>query len=234
MSHSVARRTLPLSINVFCESFFTFGLLIWAFLSLKSVGTVEFGTLSFLLEAFAYLVFPVLILTGFSGFLADRLPKRYIVITAKILQFPLLFAGAAAMENISAAGAAHVLHAVIFAVSLINAFNTPAREALLPETFAEPELTRACSKVTTASSLGAAAGIVLMPCAYFSGAAFPVMLIAALVNFIAAVKIVPVISPVQKRRELACKFSQVIPFGLKALHRSAGLWASALATICVS
>ena len=232
MPCNVSRRTLPLTVNGFCESFFTAGLLIWAFLALKSSGIVQFGTLPFLLAAFGCLVFPVLILTAFSGFLADRLPKRYIVIAAKILQFPLLFAGSEAMANISSPAAGYVVLAVIFAVSVINAFNTPAREAILPETFGEPELSRACSRVTTASSLGAAMGILLLPCAYYSGGAFPVLLIAALVNFFAAVKIVPVISPVQKKRELACKFKEVIPLGFKALCRRAGLWSSALGEVC--
>lgn len=215
----------------FFGSFNFSGLCIWTLLVLRTSSPVCVKSSFFWIASALAAILPSLILPFLSGFVTDRLPKRYIVIAARLLDLPLLLLGAYSLNVLAAGGSWLWILFTLLANSGKNAFAAIAYEGLLPETFAEPELSLACGKTISISTLGLIAGVAIIPGAFFTHTVFPVLLVSTIFAIWSAIRIIPVISPVQNKRELAYALPQTLGLGLRTLCRRPGLWASALAEV---
>ena len=86
---SVMRRTLPLALTAFFSSFSSCGFKVWVVLAVLGSSFDYFRDSAFVLSVVGVCVLPSLFLPMVSGFLADRFPKRYVVIVAKLLELPV-------------------------------------------------------------------------------------------------------------------------------------------------
>ncbi|MGP4014331.1 MFS transporter [Saccharopolyspora sp. 5N708] len=88
-------------------------------------------------------ILPVLLFAPLAGVVADRLPRRHIMIAADLVRMVL----AASLPLVYAHVAA--VYAIAFALSAATVFFTPAANSLLPELVGERELVAANSGVWT-------------------------------------------------------------------------------------
>ncbi|MBE6376867.1 MAG: hypothetical protein E7050_10425 [Lentisphaerae bacterium] len=228
---SIPRRTWPLIMTGFFGSFNFSGFCIWTLLVLKNSAPACVNSTLFWLASAMASVLPSLLFPLVSGFISDRLPKRYIVIAARLLDLPLLLFGAYALDALASGGNCIWILLALLGNSIKNAFTAPAYEGLLPETFAEPELSLACGKTISISTFGLIAGLAVIPGAFLTGVVLPVLLVSVLIAIWSAVKIVPVISPVQSKRELAYHLRETLSRAWHTICRRPGLWASVLAEV---
>jgi len=134
----------------------------------------------------AALSLPVLVFTLFGGILADRHPKRNILIVTQTLSvFPPLILG-----TLTYTGTVNVWHAILtaFAMGTINAFDIPARQSFLIEMVGKGHILNAIA-LSSAAFNGArilgplAAGLIiswagLPACFYINALSFiPVVLV---------------------------------------------------------
>lgn len=230
--YSASRRTLPLIGYGFFDSFSRCAFKVWSALVLFAGGIDYLNDFMFLTVLAAVWVLPPLLLAIPAGFIADRLPKRYVIIALKLLEIPLLCTGIYILHRSGEPGSGYRVLAIWLFYSVFDVFRTPAYNALLPETFSEPELSLACGKSASASMSGALAGAVIMPGAFYLGICEYVMFAALAGALFSAVKIVTVISVIQRKRELIYPYSRTLFLAFAALCRKTGLWASALGEVC--
>lgn len=82
---------------------------------------------------------PFILLSGFSGFLADRYSKRTIVVSAKVLEIVVMLLGLLAF----ATGSTTALLIVLFLMGAQSAYFGPSKYGILPELFRTQDLPRA-------------------------------------------------------------------------------------------
>ena len=80
---SLARRMFPLALTSFLSSFSSSGFKVWVVLSVLGSSFDYFRDSSFLLSMAAVCVLPSVFMPMFSGFIADRFPKRYMYFCRK-------------------------------------------------------------------------------------------------------------------------------------------------------
>ena len=87
----------------------------------------------------ALFVLPYILFSSYAGQVADRLSKRRVIITLKMVEATLLSLAALAMfaRNIPA------MLVVLFLLGIHSAFLAPAKEGILPEIFPDADLSRA-------------------------------------------------------------------------------------------
>jgi acyl-[acyl-carrier-protein]-phospholipid O-acyltransferase/long-chain-fatty-acid--[acyl-carrier-protein] ligase len=84
-------------------------------------------------------ILPFLLFSGYAGQLADRSPKRTILVVTKILEVVVMALGMIAL----AAGYLAAAYAVLFVMALHSTFFSPAKYGILPEALPESHLSRA-------------------------------------------------------------------------------------------
>ncbi len=96
-------------------------------------------------QGFAMLVFaaPFLMFTGFAGFLSDKLGKRGIVISCKVVEIVVMLLGGLGFVVYSQHGSLVVLYAALFLMGAQSAFFGPAKYGILPEMLRARDLPRA-------------------------------------------------------------------------------------------
>lgn len=223
---------MPLAAAGFFGAFCNSGFNTWAVLLVLYSVPENLKHPAFLFAALACYLVPVLLLPVFSGFISDHLPKRYVVIAARMLEVLILLFPGYALQNTGGRLWPSGMLILIFLLSAVRAFGNPALDGLLPESFSEPELSGACGRTFSAAVSGFIAGIVVIPCGFYLGAAWEMLLLAGICGLYAAVKIVPVITPVQKKRELAYPFRRTLQAGFRGLGNAVSLRASAIGEIC--
>ncbi len=230
---SVMRRTLPLALTAFLSSFSSCGFKVWVVLAVLGSSFDYFRDSAFVLSVAGVCVLPSLFLPMVSGFLADRFPKRYVVIVANLLELPVFCFGAFSLSltYLGESGGYLILGAVLL-YSILAVFATPAFDGLLPETFSEPELSKAYSRIISAGTLGFISGAAVILVAFHFGLCFYILLIVLLLSGCSSVSILPVISPVQKQKELAYSFKSTLSKGIAALRSRPGLLAAAIGEVC--
>jgi MFS family permease len=99
---------------------------------------------------------PLLALAPFGGVIADRLDRRRLLQIAQLLSLGV----GAALAAVTLAGIVSTWHiyASVLLISAANAFDAPARRALLPALVPNKQLTRALSLVTPAREVSLLAG----------------------------------------------------------------------------
>jgi MFS family permease len=92
------------------------------------------------LQGVAMFVFslPFVLLSGVCGVLADRLSKRTIIVSCKVLEIVIMLAGVAAFLS----GSLTALFVVLFFMGAHSAYFGPAKYGILPELFRPDELPR--------------------------------------------------------------------------------------------
>lgn len=96
-------------------------------------------------QGFAMLVFaaPFLMFTGFAGYLSDKLGKRAIVVSCKVLEIAVMLLGGLGFVVYAQSGSLTVLYAVLFLMGAQSAFFGPAKYGILPEMLRPRDLPRA-------------------------------------------------------------------------------------------
>ena len=76
---------------------------------------------------------PFLAFTGYAGYLADKLPKRAIVVACKVAEIGVMALGAIAFATYESSHSIWPLYAVLFLMGTHSAFFGPAKYGILPE-----------------------------------------------------------------------------------------------------
>ena len=233
--HSFSRRILPLTATHFSGIFNdnAFKLIVLLALCGSLTNSIING-LWFLIFTAACLI-PAVLFGAPAGYFADRIPKRYVLLLVKLLEFGVLLFSATALARIGTWGLVPVF-ICLFLLSSLNVFATPALSGLLPETFHEKELTNANGMFSVATMLGAALGIMVVPVLHYgfhcsiSSVIYLLALLSA-VGFISSAFLTQMISVVQMHRELAVPFRTSIAAGWRELFRTKGILLAALGDI---
>ena len=125
ISPSLMRRTAPLALTGFFNSFNDSGLKVWAVLAVLGNSFDYFKDSAFLLSVAAACILPPLLLPLWSGYLADRLPKRYVVIGVRLLELPLMGLGMYVIAHPHFAGYGYWVLTVVLLHSILCAFFAP-------------------------------------------------------------------------------------------------------------
>ena len=92
------------------------------------------------LQGVATIVFaiPFILLSGYCGYLSDKISKRTIVVTSKVLEIAVMILGGMAFLS----GNIMVMLSVLFFMGAQSALFGPAKYGILPELFPDRELPR--------------------------------------------------------------------------------------------
>lgn len=106
-------------------------------LSISATGTDEQG--------FAMLVFaaPFLMFTGYAGYLSDKLGKRGIVVSCKLVEIIVMLLGGLGFAAYASSKSLAALYFVLFLMGAQSAFFGPAKYGILPEMLRARDLPRA-------------------------------------------------------------------------------------------
>jgi MFS family permease len=112
---------------------------------LLSIAAVVHGSQASDRQGLAMFIFtvPFLAFTGYAGFLADRLPKRAIVVACKVAEIGVMALGAVAFAIYESNGGLWPLYVVLFLMGAHSAFFGPAKYGILPEMLRPSDLPRA-------------------------------------------------------------------------------------------
>lgn len=134
------------------------------FFLFSAAGAADFMTNSYLLLLFAAASgIPALLLFMPAGLLADRIPKRYVILLSLFADLILMIAAAFAIPRSGACPAGVFLTFAALLCS-IRTFFVPGFFGILPETFAEEELSRANGHVNFWIFAGLMTGTVTAMC----------------------------------------------------------------------
>lgn len=185
---------------------------------------------------------PTLALTLVGGAVADAYDRRRVM---RIAQLPILAAGATLFWVTSSGGASlPVLYGAVFCISCAFAFDSPARQALVPTLVPLPAFPRAVTYASTVQALAFAAGPALAGLAIARGGpqlAYGLYVALIAVNWLGIGALRPVRASGERRapswhavREgLAFVRSQPVVLGCMALDMFAVLLGSATALLPV-
>jgi MFS family permease len=112
---------------------------------LLSIAAVVKGAQASDRQGLAMFIFtvPFLAFTGYAGFLADRLPKRAIVVACKVAEIGVMALGAVAFAVYESSSSLWPLYVVLFLMGAHSAFFGPAKYGILPEMLRPSDLPRA-------------------------------------------------------------------------------------------
>lgn len=183
-------------------------------------------------------ILPFVILPQPAGYLADRISKRYVIILSRITNALILIGGILSLNWLdTVAGVAGVV-GVLFLSASVSACFHPAFGGIYPETFSEPEISRACGRIEAAKTLGIIVGIVSSSGVYLLSngnlnAAGYLVIIAAFLAIVFSIAILPVIAPVQRKKDLIYPMVSGWRLGWKELTRNYGILLAALGDVFI-
>ena len=227
---SFERRMFPLAFIQFASSFCDYALKILVVMMIPWAAGAYLRDALFMFMLTLSCLIPAAALYMPSGMFSDLVPKRYVIMLGWILSTFLLGFGVFSIAWIDVWGVWPALSCV-FALSFVSAFVTPGVNAILPETFSEKELSRAVGKIDGLGFWGALSGIVLSVAAHHvvSPLACSILIVCvSVLGFVFSVRVVPVISAVQKRKELAYSFGQASRIGWREVFRTPSMLLSVL------
>ena len=152
MQRNTARQAMMLGLSytlgTFNDNFFKQTVLLLAvsmhLSSLQSWGTVLFSL-------------PFVLFSAWAGWLADRFPKRHVVLAAKLLEVAAMLAGAWGLLTLNWGG----LLAMLFCMGASSALFSPALNGSLPEIFPQAQVPRANALLKLSTTLAILLGISL-------------------------------------------------------------------------
>lgn len=191
-----------------------------------------FHDASFLLLVGGSMILPFFLFALLAGYVADHIQKRYIMIVTRLNEIVIMFLGTLALVNQGTWGYIPLL-VVLFLISANTAFYSPALKSNLPELFSESELSWANGLLSAskffAIIIGVCVGMRLFntcegnywACGIFFG-------VFAVANFIATYCIIPVISPIQEKKERSYTLGQIPTRILSEFYHNPGILMTAL------
>lgn len=215
MPPSFARPALSLglcyTLGTFNDNFFKQAVLLLA-VSMGSAGLQSWGTVLFSL--------PFVLFSAWSGWLADRFPKRDMVLAAKLLELLAMLAGAWGLLTLNWFG----LLTMLFCMGVSATLFSPALNGSLPEIFPPDRVPRANALLRLFTTASILLGMVLAGAALerqWLDTAIPfgrwlvaVTVVAVAALGLAAVALIP-------RRPAAARPEDLPPFPLTGAWRSA-------------
>lgn len=168
-------------------------------------------------------VLPFITLSNPAGFLADRFPKRTVIIAAKFVELLVMCLGALALFEVSAWGVAPLI-VIMFLMASQSAFFSPAFNGILPELFPERELSKANGNIQFFTLLavigGVTAGFVFKQLAgdhlWLCGSLYSIL---SFIGFMAALNVIRG-NPGDKTLNWTWDYFQKTINGLKTLKRN--------------
>ena len=228
MKESFSRRLLPLVLSqffgVFNDNAFKMLVVLAAFKGIPDY----FQGASFVFMLTAAYVVPFILFSGITGALADRLPKRSILIITKVAELAVMILGTISFVHMKSWGIVPLV-AVMFLMTTQSAFFSPAYNGALPETFREAEISKANGISGLFSFVAAILGAGLSPLLWnCTGQNFlrcgELLCTFSVFGFIAAGLVLPSAQCIpQGRQNPFCSLKE----GWKALTHTRALWVTA-------
>lgn len=140
-----------------------------------------------------------------AGFWADRIPKRYLLISAAIMDMLVFVAGFYVLNHLNQTGWL-VLLLILFLQVSVKVFYNPALYAMLPEVFPEENLQKANGWISSVTFSGGGAGTFFALLMFSKDGTdlknFTIfLLLFALIGIWRTFAVHPVISLIQKQKE---------------------------------
>lgn len=152
MQRYIVRRTMSLGLSytlgTFNDNFFKQAVLLLA-VSQHLTSVQAWGTVLFSL--------PFVLFSAWSGWLADRFPKRQVVLAAKLLELAAMLAGAWGLLTLNWGG----MLAMLFCMGASTALFSPALNGSLPELFPDEQVPRANALLKLSTTLAILLGVAL-------------------------------------------------------------------------
>lgn len=139
---------LSYTLGTFNDNFFKQAVLLLA-VSMQLSSLQSWGTVLFSL--------PFVLFSAWAGWLADRFPKRNVVLAAKLLEVAAMLAGAWGLLTLHWGG----MLAMLFCMGASSALFSPALNGSLPEIFPQEQVPRANALLKLSTTLAILLGIVL-------------------------------------------------------------------------
>ncbi len=171
-------------------------------------------------------ILPPVLLPKLTGFTADHMPKRYVLISVGLAMLPIAAMAVWAMTGSVPCGKWLVIAAVLLA-TVLTAFFEPAFGALIPEIYGESRISGATGVFGASKCAGFLAGmsgaaLIFEKYNWSAGGCGWILFGSAAVALISAFRINPVISPIQRRHELAYRYRETWCEGAKELKAAPG------------
>ena len=152
MQRNLTRQAMTLGLSytlgTFNDNFFKQAVLLLAVSmhlpSLQSWGTVLFSL-------------PFVLFSAWAGWLADRFPKRHVILAAKLLEVSAMLAGAWGLLTLNWGG----MLAMLFCMGASSALFSPALNGSLPEIFPQAQVPRANALLRLSTTLSILLGMAL-------------------------------------------------------------------------
>lgn len=152
MQKNLTRQAMSLGLSytlgTFNDNFFKQAVLLLA-VSLQLASVQAWGTVLFSL--------PFVLFSAWAGWLADRFPKRHVVLAAKLLEVAAMLAGAWGLLTLNWGG----MLAMLFFMGASAALFSPALNGSLPEIFPQEQVPRANALLKLSTTLAILLGVVL-------------------------------------------------------------------------
>lgn len=229
LNETYTRRILPLVFaqffGVFNDNAFKMFVVLAMFHGLPDY----FESSAFLFILTTAYVLPFILLSGVCGAMADRLPKRSILIFGKVAEFAVMALGTFCFLKAGAWGIVPLV-GVMFLMTAQSAFFSPAFNGILPESFPEYEISKANGAVGMMTFIAAILGAGSSPLLWeISGKNFircgQMMCLFSILGFIATLAVLPSSRSSQSGQD---NFFSSFLKGWKAMTQTRALWITAL------
>ncbi|MBR2427141.1 MAG: MFS transporter [Lentisphaeria bacterium] len=223
-----SKRIFPVSVSFFLETFMAAILLSVACRTAGAVYIFEGNILPYLSLS---LVLPFALTLLPSGYFADHLPKRSLIILSRLLELFILLCGIV-LAKFDLTGKWMVPFLVTM-FSIKSACYLPALHGLLPETFHEKELSRANGWICF--SFFAAIACCVPVSSYCPWLAdndlrdlFWLFAVLSFIGLISSIRIGHSVSAIQKKRELGYSWQNTASVGFREVFRRPPLFLTSL------
>ena len=157
-----------------------------------------------------------------SGFLADRLPKRFIIQISRIAELAIL--GCCAWLCHRDGPSPEIFPVMLFLLSTKAAFFNPALNGILPETFSEEDLSPANGQIGfvlfLAVAFSAPLCFLFLPLQNGIRRCLDFLILLSICSFFLSFRVVPTISAIQWKKEKKYPAKRAFFIGWRAVFRS--------------
>ncbi len=227
---SYSRRICPLVLSQFFGVFNDNAFKMFVILTVFNGKPEYFAGAKFIFLLTAAYVLPFILLGGLTGLVADRMPKRSILILSKVAELAIMVLGTVCFIKFPVWGSWPLL-GVMFLMTAQSAFFSPAYNGTLPETFPESEISQANGLNGMLTFIAAILGAGAAPLVWsWSGRNFircgELLCLFSVFGFIAATMVIP--SGWRLTSSATSSVWRSLRDGWKALTATRALWVTAL------
>ena len=189
----------------------------------------EGGNPAFLLMPVILILLPRIFNVYISGFLADHISKRHVLLLALFLQFLLVFIVAFLEPT------ATTILVSLFLFGITSSIFSPAFYGIVPDSFRENELSNSSGFIGAGAFAGSALGIAILAAKVLSTTpgelGFSTAVVPSILALVFAGFIVPGLSPIQLNHKFSYSLSATVIEGLKELSRRNSILLTALGDV---